>query len=119
MHLYVMDKLHKFQIIFPYASTKLHIAKNIHFGAKLCYGELKENDNKEPLFIIHDLDANEFYHYEIPKNKNNDKRETKQNDKNNRICAIEHEIDAIKLKIENMYKQIQAIHIHVEKHDNT
>jgi hypothetical protein len=61
----------RYQIIFPYNSTKIHVAENISKGADLCYQEIKDNFIKEPMFVVHSIDGNEFYHYEIPKFKNN------------------------------------------------
>lgn len=62
---------YRYQLVYPIQSTTIQIAKNIANGSKKCYNELKTNNLTPPLFIVHSLDTNELYHYEIPKYKKN------------------------------------------------
>jgi len=62
---------YRYQLVYPIQSTTIQIAKNLASGAKKCYNELKTNHIQNPLFVIHSLDTNELYHYEIPKYKKN------------------------------------------------
>jgi len=62
---------YRYQLVYPIQSTSIQIAKNISNGSKKCYNELKSRQIVAPLFVVHSLDTNELYHYEIPKYKKN------------------------------------------------
>lgn len=62
---------YRYQLVYPIQSTTVQIAKNIAVGSKKCYNELKSRRLTPPLFVVHSLDTNELFHYEIPKYKKN------------------------------------------------
>lgn len=66
---YYFDNNNRYQIIFPYTSDKIHVDKDINYGAFKCYQELKERNIKTYIFMIHDIDAGTVYYFNIPKYK--------------------------------------------------
>lgn len=67
---YFFDNNNRYQIIFPYTSDKIHVSKDINYGAFKCYQELKDRNIKTYIFMIHDIDGGTVYHFNIPKYKN-------------------------------------------------
>src|SRR5579872_496628 len=67
---YYFDNNNRYQIIYPYSSNKIHVAKNIDHGVHKCYQELKEYDVKTYIFMVHDIDSGMVYYFNIPKYKN-------------------------------------------------
>lgn len=74
---YYFDNNNRYQIIYPYSSNKIHIANNIKKASEKCYQELKNNNYETYIFIVHDIDHDEFFYFNIPKYKNieNNKKE--------------------------------------------
>lgn len=66
---YYFDNKNRYQIIFPYTSDKIHVETDIDHGAFKCYQELKEQDVKTYLFMVHDIDSGMIYYFNIPKYK--------------------------------------------------
>lgn len=66
---YYFDTLNRFQIVYPYTSDKIYVEANLSNGADKCYQEIKNKDIKTYIFIVHDIDSNHLYYYNIPKNK--------------------------------------------------
>ena len=104
-----MDKIKRFQIIFPFTSTKLHSATDINKGAKLCYKEIATAGY--PVFIVHALDTNELYHYEIPKfKKQHNSVQTAEHKVTSlslmeRVDTLEHKVDEINSKLEQLSRK--------------
>jgi hypothetical protein len=69
---YIFDNKNRYQIVFPYTSNKIHVETNIDHGAYKCYQELKEQDVKTYIFMVHDIDSGMIYYFNIPKYKEYD-----------------------------------------------
>jgi hypothetical protein len=59
----------RYQVIFPYESSKQHSEPDLDHGAYKCYQELVENNVMTHIFIIHNIDTGDIYYFDIPKNK--------------------------------------------------
>jgi len=59
----------RYQIIFPYESSKQHSEPDLDHGAYKCYQELVENNVMTHIFIVHNIDTGDIYYFDIPKNK--------------------------------------------------
>lgn len=66
---YYFDNNNRYQIIYPYTSNKIHVAKDINHGVHKCYQELKKHDVKTYIFMVHDIDSGMVYYFNIPKYK--------------------------------------------------
>lgn len=66
---YYFDNNNRYQIIYPYTSNKIHVAKDINHGVHKCYQELKKHDVKTYIFMVHDIDSGMVYYFDIPKYK--------------------------------------------------
>lgn len=83
---YYFDDNGRYQIIFPYTSDKIHVAKDINYGAFKCYQELKECDIKTYIFMVYAIDGGTVYYFNIPKYKH--LQDNNQNQTNPDICGI-------------------------------
>src|SRR5205814_5342740 len=63
------DKNERYQIIYPYESSKQYPEPDLDHGAYRCYQELVENNVMTYTFIVHNIDAGTIYYFNIPKNK--------------------------------------------------
>ncbi len=70
---YYFDNNNRYQIVYPFTSDKIHVESNISNGAYRCYQEIIKNNVKTYIFIVHDIDADKIYYFNIPKYKNIEK----------------------------------------------
>lgn len=69
---YYFENKNRYQVIFPYTSDKIHVETDIDHGAYKCYQELKEQDIRTYIFMVHDIDSGMIYYFNIPKFKHLD-----------------------------------------------
>ena len=62
-----------YRLIYPYNSENVYVETDVMKAADKCYGEIK--NRKVVMFSIMNIDTNNVYNFEIPKNKDNKKNE--------------------------------------------
>lgn len=63
------DNKNRYQIIYPYTSDKIYVETDINSAARKCYQEINASNLRPFIFIVHDIDTGMIYHFNIPKNK--------------------------------------------------
>jgi len=62
-----------YRLIYPYNSENVYVEIDVMKAADKCYDEIK--NRKVAMFSIMNIDTNNVYNFEIPKNKDNKKNE--------------------------------------------